>query len=331
MENQLTGIVIRGVGGLYGVRPFPLSNSHAEPLLLCRARGIFRHENISPLPGDIVQLSAGQGNSPESSDSGQNPDLYIIESISPRKNVLIRPPLANLTHLFLVIPAARPAPDLLTVNKLIALTESCCIESVIVITKSDLDPTRAQHLFSIYRQAGFHAFLTSANDSDSVNTLRNFLFSLIVDTTVIAAFSGASGAGKSTMMTRLFPELSLKTGDISQKIGRGKQTTRHVELFTFSSGEHTGFLADTPGFSMLDLTRSQDFDAAALPESFREFRPYLGECRYTKCTHTKEEGCAILEAVRQGEIAHERWESYQTLFEEFKKMPDWKRRKEVKK
>lgn len=330
MDTQMTGIVTRCVGGLYGVRPFPLSKNQESPILLCRARGIFRHENISPLPGDTVQLSPGDSRSSASSTESEKAQ-YVIDAILPRKNVLIRPPLANLTHLFLVIPTARPTPDLLTVNKLISLSEACEIEPVLIITKSDLDPMRAQELFSLYQQAGFSAFMTSANDPVSVDALRNFLFSLIHDEPVIAAFSGASGAGKSTMMTRLFPTLTLKTGDLSQKIGRGRQTTRHVELFPFAAENQIGFLADTPGFSMLDVTRSNDFDPAILPETFREFQPYLGKCRYTKCTHTKEEGCAILQAVRDGSIAEERLNSYIALFEEFKKKPDWKRRKEVKK
>ncbi len=329
MKNECieTGIILRGVGGLFGVRLLPLSPD--SPTLLCRARGVFRHEKISPLPGDTVRILPSDENLPEKEGRTAT---HVIDEILPRKNALIRPPLANLTHLFLAIPAARPAPDLGTADKLIATAESAGIEPIILITKEDLDPKRAREISAIYQKAGFTVFTLSAGEEEGVSTLRRYLFSLgNGEEPVIAAFAGASGVGKSTMLTRLFPALCLRTGEISRRAERGRQTTRHVELYPLWENGRVCLLADTPGFSILDFARFNFFDPADTPAAFREFRPHLGNCRYTKCTHTKEEGCAVLEAVRSGEIPKQRHESYVAIFTEMKKKPDWKRRQEEEK
>ena len=325
-ESKQKGILIRGVGGLYGVCPLPLTPG--APILSCRARGIFRHEKISPLPGDTVVI---QQDSPTPAKDGRySADAeHVIDEILPRKNALVRPPLSNLTHLFLMIPSAHPAPDLLTADKLISIAEVNHIEPVIVISKQDLDPTASESIRRIYADAGFSIFVVSVDNPDSVQGLREYILSLPTkERPVIAAFAGASAAGKSTMMMQLFPGLSLKTGDVSRKTERGRQTTRHVELFPFEAGEHICLIADTPGFSLLDFTQFNFFDPAELPESFREFRDYLGTCRYTKCSHTKEEGCAILAAIRDGKISKNRHKSFLAMYEDLKKTPDWKRRKE---
>ncbi len=325
-DTKQKGILIRGVGGLYGVRPLPLSPGGET--CLCRARGIFRHENITPLPGDTVLFSRDS----DAPLSGDNRDAeYVIDEILPRRNTLVRPPLANLTHLFLMIPAARPAPDTVTADKLIAIAEVSGIEPVIVISKRDLDPEKAEDLRRTYADAGFTALTVSAEDPESIETLRTRICTIAAECpSMIAAFAGASGAGKSTMMSRLFPDLSLKTGEVSRRAERGKQTTRHSELYAFEAGEQVCLIADTPGFSMLDFTKHNYFDPAELPYAFREFRPHIGQCRYTKCTHTKEEGCAVLDAVARGEIPAGRQESYCVIFNDFKKKPDWKRRQEEK-
>jgi len=325
-QKSQKGILIRGVGGLYGVRPLPLVPGGS--VCLCRARGVFRHENITPLPGDAVLFSR-DSDAPTAAD---NRDAeYVIDEILPRRNSLIRPPLANLTHLFLVIPAARPMPDLVTADKLISIAEAGGIEPVILVSKRDLDLPRAEEILEIYKKAGFDAFAVSVQEPDTLDALRDFIVSLAATTQpMTAAFAGASGAGKSTMMSHLFPGLSLKAGDVSRKIQRGRQTTRHVELYEFETAEQVCLIADTPGFSLLDFTRFNFFDPAELPETFREFRPHLGSCRYTKCTHLKEEGCAILEAVERGEIAKGRQESYCAMYADFKKKPDWQRRREEK-
>lgn len=323
-NEQKKGILIRGVGGLYGVRPLPLVPGDA--VVLCRARGVFRHENISPLPGDTV-LFTRDSDAPIA-QRGRDAD-HVIEEILPRRCSLIRPPLANLTHLFLVIPAAQPEPDLLTADKLIAIAEESGIEPVIVLSKEDLAPDRAEQLRHDYESSGFSVFTVSTQNAASIDALRSHIAILAEETdNMIAAFAGASGAGKSTMMSALFPGLSLKTGELSRKIARGRQTTRHVELYAFETENHACLIADTPGFSLLDFTRYNFFDPADLPTAFREFRPYLGKCRYTRCTHLCEEGCAILEGVRSGTIPKERHESYCAMYADFKKKPDWQRRRE---
>lgn len=323
-EMTKTGIIIRGVGGLFGVRPLPLA--HGDDVVLCRARGAFRHAKITPLPGDIVRYT--RDSEAPVVDDGRSA-AYVIEDIEPRANALIRPPLANLTHLFLAIPAARPAPDLATADKLIAIAEAAGIEPVILVTKEDLVPAEAVRIADLYRQAGFTAFTMSAENEEKVEYLRAFIASLANgDEPITAAFAGASGAGKSTMMTKLFPSLTFKTGEISRRAERGRQTTRHVELYPFEKDGRITLIADTPGFSILDFTRFNFFDPADLPEAFREFRPHIGTCRYTKCTHTKEEGCSILAAVHAGDISAERHASYVAIFTEMKKKPDWQRRRE---
>lgn len=319
--NWIRGILIRGVGGLYGVRPLPLAAG--DGVLLCRARGVFRHENISPLPGDEVICLPSGGD-----DKANRDAAYVIDRILPRKNSLIRPPLANLTHLFLVIPAARPEPDLRTADALLSVAEANGIAPVVLVTKRDLAPARAEEICALYAGAGYPAVTLSSADAASVDALRAFIVSLAADgATVTAAFAGASGAGKSTLMTKLFPRHTFKTGDVSRKTERGRQTTRHVELFPFEADGSVCLIADTPGFSLLDFTQYNALDTAALPGTFPEFRPYLGQCRYTKCTHTKEEGCAILAAVRAGAVSPARHESYRAMFDECKKTPDWKRRR----
>jgi ribosome biogenesis GTPase len=320
-DNRKKGILIRGVGGLFGVCPLPLTPG--SPVLSCRARGIFRHEKITPLPGDTVVIQR-DSDTPAKQGVRSADAEYVIDEILPRTNTLVRPPLANLTHLFLMIPSAHPAPDLLTADKLISIAEVNRIEPVIVISKQDLDPAASESIRRIYADAGFSTFVVSVDNPDSVQVLREYILSLAKEENpVIAAFAGASAAGKSTMMMQLFPGLSLKTGDVSRKTERGRQTTRHVELFPFEAGGQICLIADTPGFSLLDFTQFNFFDPAELPESFREFRDHLGGCRYTKCSHTKEEGCAILAAVKSGTIPKSRHQSFLSLYEVLKKKTKW--------
>ncbi len=287
----------------------------SENMIDCRARGVFRHESITPLPGDSVILKKDS----EETD-------YVIDSINERKSSLVRPAMANLTHLFIVIPAAKPKPDLLTADKLISAAEGKDIEPVIIVTKSDIDPAEAEKLHSAYTKSGFSVFCLSAVTGDGVDALSEYIAKYSEG--MIAAFAGASGAGKSTLMSRLFPDLKLKTGEVSRKTQRGKHTTRHAELYPFRTNEGVCLIADTPGFSMLDYTRFYFFDATELPYTFREFRSHLGECRYTKCTHTKEEGCEVLKALKAGDIPKSRHASYLAILEEIKKKPEWKRKQE---
>ncbi len=291
------------------------SENFDDRIINCRARGVFRHESITPLPGDSVVLLK----------DGDETD-FVIDSINERRSSLVRPAMANLTHLFIVIPAAKPKPDLLTVDKLISAAEGKDIEPVVIITKADIDPEESQKLKGIYELSGFSVFCLSAVTEEGIEPLSDYIASN--SNGIIAAFAGASGAGKSTLMGKLFPDLKLKTGEVSRKTQRGKHTTRHAELYPFKTREGVCLIADTPGFSMLDYTRFYFFDAAELPYTFREFREHIGQCRYTKCTHTKEEGCQVLAALKAGSLAKSRHESYLLILEEIKKKPEWKRKQE---
>ena len=267
------------------------------------------------MPGDKVELLK----------ESQETD-YVIDSIEERRSSLVRPAMANLTHLFIVIPAAKPKPDLLTADKLISAAEGKDIEPVVIITKADIDAEESERLKGIYEKGGFTVFCLSAVTGEGTEELSEYIAANSEG--MIAAFAGASGAGKSTLMSRIFPDLKLKTGEVSRKTQRGKHTTRHAELYPFKTQEGVCLIADTPGFSMLDYTRFYFFDASELPYTFREFKEHLGECRYTKCTHIKEEGCAVLAAIKAGEIAKSRHDNYLLILEEIKKKPEWKRKQE---
>lgn len=319
MKNTAIGKIIKGVGGLYTVKLKSDCVLPAGELIRCRARGAFRHEGITPLPGDNVTLLCPERLG-ESKDGKETAGFSITE-INDRRSALIRPPVANLDYLFITMAAASPTPILTTVDKLIAIAEFNKIEPVIVITKSELDPEYARKLHNIYSSCGFTCFCLSAVENIGIEPIDLFIAENMDGK--IAAFAGASGIGKSTLLNRLFPHLSLSTSEISRKIERGRHTTREVELFALSKKNDCGYIADTPGFSMLDFERFDFFDKEDLPSTFREFDPYIGGCKYTKCTHTKEEGCAILEAKRQGLIARSRHESYAELFETLKQKKKW--------
>ncbi len=337
MENiTIRGIITRGVGGLYGVR----TSDRPDEELLCRARGVFRKEQITPTVGDDVVIShvSGVDDGAISDDvareirkqkkNGVEVD-YVIDAIDSRKNVLIRPPVANLDYLFAVIPCASPEPDLLTADKLTVIAENAGIETVVVINKIDLNPEKSLEYAAIYETAGYKVFRISCETGEGVTDLRDYIAAISsVEHTghISGAFAGVSGAGKSTLMTALFPDLQLKTGVVSRKTERGRHTTRHVELYPIPVGEGIFWLADTPGFSMLDFTRFDFFPYDELAGSFREFSECLGECRYTKCTHLKEEGCAVIEKMNDGRVAKSRHDSYIRIYEEQRSIPEWKRR-----
>lgn len=302
------GRIVKGLGGLYEIRT-------DEALVECRAKGAFRHEKNTPTVGDTVTLLF---------DENQNP---VIQSIDDRKNLLIRPPLSNLDTLFCVVPTKNPESDLFTLDKLIAIAESLSIEPIVVVTKCDLDSDKANELAAIY-ESSFTVFKTALTDPETVLPLLTYLKEKASDG--ITAFAGASGAGKSTLMNLLFPSLSIVTGGVSRKTQRGRHTTRHVELFPLSellSGDYSGYIADTPGFSMLDFERFDFFDKDELPYTFREFRDKLGNCRYTRCTHLCEEGCAVYEAVQAGEIPKTRHDSFVTLYKILKNKNPWDKKK----
>ena len=317
MENTLKGKIIKGVGGLYSVRVLDADSPLFGKTVRCRARGSFRHNGMTPLPGDFVLLAHDGAVDKENEDEGK----FVVDSIIDRQNALIRPPMANLDFLFVTMAAASPSPILSTVDKLISIAEHNKIEPVVVITKRELDPEKAQELTDIYKKSGFECFSLSAVENVGIDPIDKFIEARLPHKT--AAFAGASGIGKSTLLNRLFPSLELSTSEISRKIERGRHTTREVELFPLSDSPDCGYIADTPGFSMLDFKRFDFFEKEDLVNNMREFIPFIGECKFTKCSHTKEQGCAIIQAVKDGEIPLSRHQSYVELYDILKTRKKW--------
>ncbi len=309
MNNTVKGKILKGVGGLYTVR---LQNGEQ---IRCGARGVFRHEGLTPLPGDFVNVTFDSG-----ADGGEN-TKYVLSEIVDRKNALIRPPMANLDYLFVTVAAAAPAPALPTLDKLICIAEHNKIEPVIVITKCELDAECAQSIYDTYKKCGFECFMLSVANDIGISPIDEFIKTQLPTRT--AAFAGASGIGKSTLLNRLFPTLDLATAGISKKTERGRHTTREVNLFPLSDSLDCAYIADTPGFSMLDFKRFDFFEKDELFDTMREFAPFEGECRYTKCSHTKEDGCAIIRAVKDGIIPKSRHESYVELYDILKTRKKW--------
>lgn len=292
--------------------------------VLARGRGALRSRGTL-LVGDRVRVLYDDTSFSRAADGTVLPSPdgtgTVIAEILPRRCALIRPPLANLDVLLVTAAAAAPNPDTETLDKLLCIAEFNRIESVLVVTKEDCDPSAADRLCDIYRLAGFPVFRTVGTTGQGVDALQCYVREQLRGK--IAAFSGASGVGKSTLLNRLFPTLGLQTGDISRKIARGKNTTRSVALYPLSDDPESGYLADTPGFTALDFERFDFFGIEDLSSTFREFSPYIGSCRYRKCTHTKEDGCAILAAVKAGEIALSRHRSYVRLYGILKQKHSW--------
>lgn len=333
MYYQTNGTITQGVGGLYTIR-LDQNQVPRTPLsgltITCRARGVFRHEGLTPLPGDRVTVGYDDA-ALRTDESGcvtpaEDGSGIRIEDILERRCALIRPPMANLEVLFISMAAAKPAPMLPTVDKLIAIAEHNRIEPVIIIGKSDLDPAYAHELHALYRKAGFDTFVVSCERDEGIDAVAQYVRDNVKDK--IAAFAGASGVGKSTLMNALFPTLARMTGEISQKNARGRHTTREVTLFPLSEllpdcESAGGYIADTPGFSLLDFTRFDFFEKDDLPATMRDFAPYLGKCRWADCTHLKEEGCAILDAVQRGDIAPSRHQSFVSIYNDLKDKHPW--------
>ncbi|MBE6693971.1 MAG: ribosome small subunit-dependent GTPase A [Ruminococcaceae bacterium] len=324
MAYYQTGRITKCVGGLYTVSLD--SEDKGQPLygvdVECRARGSFRHEGVTPLVGDRVTVQYGDGSFTIGADGRAIPVTggadTAIDKIAERKNALIRPPVANIDTMLVCMASGSPAPDLYTIDKLLCILEFNGILPVIVIGKAELAENRVNEITEIYEKAGYKVFSLSCAENFGTSELHRY-----IDTELkgqILAVAGASGVGKSTLLNTLFPELSLVTGDISRKISRGKNTTRHTQLYPLSTG---GYIADTAGFSLLDFERFDFMDKDDLPHTMREFRPFLGSCRYTDCTHTKEEDCAVVTARRRGEISPSRHQSFVELYGILKEKHKW--------
>lgn len=289
---DITGTIIKGIGGFYYV-------DTADGVIECKARGKFRKTVGKPIIGDRVTVAV------------QNDGTGYLLEIEKRTNQLIRPALSNIDLLIAVVSAAPPVTDTFLIDKVIAIAENKNISPMVVINKIDINA--GDELFEIYKQAGIDVLKVSANTGEGVSELKDKLKGKI------SAFAGNSGVGKSSLLNRLIPDFSAQVGNISDRIGRGKHTTRHIELVPFEGG----YIADTPGFSSFDTEQMDLVLREDLQYAFREFEPYIGECKFTGCAHVKEKGCAILQAVENGEISQSRHESYKKLYESVKDLKKW--------
>lgn len=295
-ESNFEGKIIRAVGGNYYVDALNMSRENVK----CAARGIFRLDGISPCAGDNVLVSEEEGT--------------VIKEIHERKNYLVRPPLANLDGIVFVIAGAEPSPNRFVLDKLLAIADSKGIEPMIAFTKSDLKDVG--ELMALYRSIGVEVCSVDNITKSGAGPVMDFIKGRVT------AFIGNSGVGKSSLLNTLFPELSLETADISKKLGRGRHTTRQVELYKIAGG----YTADTPGFSTVDTERYCRIPKGELAGAFREFSRFSGECTFADCAHVKEKGCAIKSAVERGDIAKSRYDSYLRMYEEAAKINDWEQK-----
>ena len=266
----------------------------------CRGRGKLRKEGISPLVGDIADFTV----------TGTRDG--VIDSIAQRKNSFIRPAVANIDVMVFVASGAVPVTDPFLIDRVSVIARSADIELIVCINKTDLDPAR--ELYDIYVRSGFRTILTSAATGEGIPDLLDALRGRT------GAFTGNSGVGKSSLLNALIPGLNLTTDDVSDRLGRGKHTTRHVEFF--SPCPET-YIADTPGFASFDIEMINNITAEELAGDFIDFLPYIPDCRFTGCRHINEPACAVIQAVEEGKIEKTRYESYCRLYDMIKDRKDW--------
>ena len=290
----MQGTILRGIGGFY----YAMDDDGTIHTL--RAQGKIRRERLKPKVGDRVELTPGEGE-----------EHGWIHQILPRRNELVRPPVANIDRIVVVVAAATPDPDLTLADRMLINARRAGIEAMLVVNKSDLNPETAADIVNQYRGADVSPTAISASMGEGLDALRQALRGKI------HALSGQSGAGKSTLVNALYG-LSAETGDLSRKIERGKNTTRHCELIPVPDG---GMVLDTPGFSLLE---TDVFDPVELKESYPEFAEYEGQCFFQPCYHATEPRCAVREAVTEGKIDAQRHERYAALLNEMKQR--WRER-----
>lgn len=294
MAVSKDGLILQGIGGFYYVET-------ADAVYECKARGAFRREGITPVAGDRVEISVNEDDA-----------TGTLQRVLPRRNVLVRPPVANLDQLAVVASITEPAPHPQLLDKLIAIAEENDIEPILVITKADLQDT--SDLEHTYRRVGIPVFTVTVTRPETAEPLREQLKGRVT------AFAGNSGVGKSSLLNVIEPTWQRETGEISQKLGRGRHTTRSAVLFPLPNG---GYLADTAGFSALDMERIHPIDKERLGDCFREFRPLFGQCRFTGCAHVHEPDCAVKAAVDAGEIPLTRYESYLAMYAQAEQRKSW--------
>ena len=287
------GVIIKALSGFYYVRT-------EEGLLECKARGRFRLDGTSPLVGDRVSCSV------DAQGRGR------IDRVEERKNWFIRPPVANIDALVFVAANALPVTDPFLIDRVSVIAADADCELIVCLNKTDLDA--GEELRRIFSGAGFPVIATSAETGAGIEALREALRGKI------SAFTGNSGVGKSSLLNCLLPGIKLPTAEISEKLGRGKHTTRHVELFSLGDDS---FVADTPGFASFEIEMMKRIPKEELQFDFRDFAPYIGRCRFQDCTHRQEPGCAVREAVGAGNIAVSRHASYLRLYEQSAQIKDW--------
>jgi len=294
---MVEGKIVKALSGFYYVQT-------PHGVLRCRARGKFRLDSLSPLVGDFAHA--------EETEPGSG---YLL-SILPRRNEFVRPAVANVDAIVILASAVNPVTDPFLVDRVTVIAEHMSCGVVICISKSDLDP--GDSLCAAFsRNTGYPVLRTSAETGEGIAELRTILRGKTV------AFTGNSGVGKSSLLNRIAPGLGLAVGEVSERLGRGRHTTRHVELF--AAGDDT-YIADTPGFSSFDLTQMQPIRREKLQNCFPEFRPFLGRCRFDDCMHLREPGCAVRSALDAGEIAPSRYESYEKLYAIAAQYKDWEQK-----
>ncbi len=296
MTEKREGRILRSISGFYDVQT-------PEGVVTCRARGILRKEGNSPLTGDMVQITVEKGKG-------------MVEKILPRKNSFVRPAVANVDALVVFAANVNPVTEPFLIDRVAAIAGDQEVQVILCVNKCDLDP--ALDLVRIYENAGFTVICTSAETGDGVEALRSLLYGKLT------AFTGNSGVGKSSILNRLCPELALPTGEVSEKLGRGRHTTRHVELYKL---EEDTYVADTPGFSSFDTDQMEVILKENLQYAFPDFGKYIGSCRFDDCSHRKEPGCAVREAYEAGQIEKTRYDSYLRLYEKSSQINLWELKK----
>jgi len=292
MSERKTGRILRSISGAFDVQT-------DRGIVSCRGRGRLRRGADIPLVGDMVEITVEQGRG-------------MVERILPRKNHFIRPAVANVDLLVVFAANVNPVTKPFLIDRVAAIAGDQEVPVCICVNKCDLDPAR--DLARIYRNAGFSVVQTSAETGEGVEELRQFLQGKL------AAFTGNSGVGKSSILNRLSPELGLATGEVSEKLGRGRHTTRHVQLYRLDGDT---YIADTPGFSSFDTDQMDVILKENLQFAFPDFGPYVGRCQFHDCSHRKEPGCAVRDALDGGKIEPTRYDSYLRLYEKSSQYNEW--------